>query len=188
MLVSLFDIDLPVLAKHKKEFEEIGIQMVVSDYEAVEVCEDKVLMSIFLKERNLKTPDCYLSVEETLDAIEQGELSYPVMIKPRWGMGSLAIYEAENEAELRVLYEKSLRDINRSYLKYEAQADLAHAVMIQPKITGQEYGLDIINDLQGRYQTTIVKEKAAMRSGETDSARVVEQPVLQAVGKRQPEN
>lgn len=184
MLVSLFDIDLPVLAKHKKEFEEIGVQMVVSDYEAVEVCEDKVLMSIFLKERNLKTPDCYLSVEEALDAIEQGELSYPVMIKPRWGMGSLAIYEAENEAELRVLYEKSLRDINRSYLKYEAQADLAHAVMIQPKITGQEYGLDIINDLQGRYQTTIVKEKAAMRSGETDSARVVEQPVLQAVGEK----
>ena len=127
-------------------------------------------------------------MEETLDAIKQGALSYPVMIKPRWGMGSLAIYEAENEAELRVLYEKSLRDINRSYLKYEAQADLAHAVMIQPKITGQEYGLDIINDLQGRYQTTIVKEKAAMRSGETDSARVVEQRFFRQWGKRQPEN
>lgn len=183
MLVSVFDIDLPVLAKHKKEFEDLGVLMVVSDHEAVEVCEDKVLMSIFLKERNLKTPDCYLSVEEALEAVEEGELSYPVMIKPRWGMGSLAIYEAENEAELRVLYEKSLRDISRSYLKYEAQADLAHAVIIQEKISGQEYGLDVINDLQGQYQTTIVKEKSAMRSGETDIARVVDKPELKAVGE-----
>lgn len=183
MLVSVFDIDLPVLAKHKKEFEDLGVLMVVSDHEAVEVCEDKVLMSIFLKERNLKTPDCYLSVEEALEAVEEGELSYPVMIKPRWGMGSLAIYEAENEAELRVLYEKSLRDISRSYLKYEAQADLTHAVIIQEKISGQEYGLDVINDLQGQYQTTIVKEKSAMRSGETDIARVVDKPELKAVGE-----
>ena len=103
-------------------------------------------------------------------------------------MGSLAIYEAENEAELWVLYEKSLRDISRSYLKYEAQADLAHAVMIQPKIKGQEYGLDIINDLQGRYQTTIVKEKAAMRSGETDSARVVAGTSASGSREREPEN
>lgn len=184
VLLSLFDIDLPVLARHKKEFREAGVQVIVSDPEVVEVCNDKLLMNIFLKERNLATPDCYLSPEEAKEAIEDGELTYPVMIKPRWGMGSLAIYQADNEAELDVLYEKTRRDIEACYLKYESHEDPAHAVLIQQMVAGQEYGLDIINDLTGKYCSTIVKEKIAMRSGETDVARIVDMPELKQTGQQ----
>ena len=38
---------------------------------------------------------------------------------------------------------------------------------------GQEYGLDVINDLNKEYKNTVVKIKHAMRSGETDCAETV---------------
>lgn len=48
---------------------------------------------------------------------------------------------------------------------------------------GQEYGLDVINDLEGNYQNTIVKQKYAMRSGETDCALTVRWEEADKLGK-----
>ena len=42
--------------------------------------------------------------------------------------------------------------------------------MIQERLHGQEYGLDVVNDLDGHYVTTFAKRKLAMRDGETDRA------------------
>ena len=36
---------------------------------------------------------------------------------------------------------------------------------------GEEYGLDVLNDLNGKYIDTFAKQKVTMRSGETDLGR-----------------
>lgn len=41
IVISLFDIDLLVLARHKKEFEEVGTKVIVSEPQIIEVCNDK---------------------------------------------------------------------------------------------------------------------------------------------------
>ena len=56
-------------------------------------------------------------------------------------------------------------------------------MIIQEKLIGTEYGIDIINDLNGNYQTTICKLKYAMRSGETDCAVTVDNKQLKSLGK-----
>ena len=56
-----------------------------------------------------------------------------MIIKPRWGMGSLEIFTADNEEELMIFYKKIRRNILNSYLKYEAQQDLEKSVIIQEK-------------------------------------------------------
>lgn len=183
-IISLFDVDLPVLAEHKEEFKKIGVQVIVSDYEAVEICNDKWKTYKFLVEHNFNAPNTYVDLEEAISAINRGDLTYPVMVKPRWGMGSIAVFEAENEEELRVFYEKTKRSIMRTYLKYEAENDMDKSVLIQEKLKGQEYGLDVINDLEGKYITTIPKLKYAMRSGETDCAVTVENSTLKEVGEK----
>jgi carbamoyl-phosphate synthase large subunit len=48
-----------------------------------------------------------------------------------------------------------------------------NCIIIQSKIIGNEYGLDILNDLEGNYVTTIAKHKIAMCAGETDVAEIV---------------
>lgn len=181
-VISLFDIDLPVLANSKKVFQENGIELIVSDYDIVEICNDKWRTYNFLKEYNFKVPKTYISLEDCLTSLNNGDLTFPLIIKPRWGMGSIGIYKALNQSELVVFFKKTKEEIQNSYLKYES-GFFEESVIIQEFISGQEYGLDIINDLNGNYVTTLVKKKIAMRAGETDSAISVQNDVLTKLGK-----
>lgn len=122
-IISLFDVDLYMLAQHREEFAKEGVTVIVSSPEVISVCNDKWETFQFCKREGLHTPKTYCRLEEVEAAIGAGELSYPVMIKPRWGMGSIAVYQAENEEELEVLAKKVKREIFASYLKYESAFD-----------------------------------------------------------------
>jgi len=56
------------------------------------------------------------------------------------------------------------------------------AVMIQEKIIGIEYGLDILNDFARKSVIVYAKQKLAMRAGETDKAVLRNKPDLEKVG------
>lgn len=55
-------------------------------------------------------------------------------------------------------------------------------ILIQEVIKGPEYGLDIVNDLDGKYRGVSVKQKLAMRSGETDKAITVDNADIREIG------
>lgn len=184
LLISLFDIDLPVLSAHRREFEAIGVTVVVSDPEVIAVCNDKWQTFRYLSGHHIPVPKTYVSLEAVRRALADGNICFPVMVKPRWGMGSLAIYQADDERELEVFYQKSRKAIGDSYLRFEAAQDLDSCIILQEKLKGQEYGLDVINDLDCRYQVTVQKCKYAMRSGETDCAQTVEEEALSLLGEK----
>lgn len=183
-LISLFDIDLPVLAKNKQKFAEIKTTLVVSDFDFVQICNDKWLTYNFLVENGFNAPHSFLSVNDVLNALESKEINFPLIIKPRWGMGSIGIFEADNRDELIVLYQKTLNSINKSYLKHESAQAHLNSVIIQEKLLGDEYGLDIFNNLEGEILTCVPKKKLAMRAGETDSAEIIENQELFEIGKK----
>lgn len=183
VVISLFDIDLYILAKNKYRFKENGISVVVSDQEFIRICNDKWLTFEFLSKNNIPTPKTFLSIELAKESINKGELSYPLIVKPRWGMGSMEIFSADNDEELNIFYKKIKKNIEKSYLKYESKQDVDNSVIIQEKIIGQEYGADIINDLNGNYQNTIIRKKIAMRAGETDIAEIVENKKIEKIAQ-----
>ena len=173
-LFSVFDIDLPILAKNKQAFEEIGVKLIVSDSQVVNLCNDKWKTYKFLTENGINTPKTYCTLESIIDAIEKGEVNFPLMVKPRFGCGSIAISVAEDLEELKYEYAKIRKKINKSYLKYEAgEVDCRETVVFQEILQGQEYGADIINDLSGKTRAINIRKKVAMRSGETDIAQIV---------------
>ena len=182
MLISLFDIDLMILAKNKRRFESQGVKVIVSDENIINICNDKFEMLKYLEKINMPVPMTYIDLEEALKGVDFDKNSY--ILKPRWGMGSLSIFEAENKKELEVLYEKAKRSIQKSYLRFESEADIDRAILIQEKIKGDEYGFDIFNDLEGENPVVTVKRKLAMRSGETDIAEVIENKELENIGKK----
>lgn len=182
LLVPLFDVDLPVLSVHKEEFERIGTTVVVADSKTVEICNDKWKTYQFLNRNGFHSPRTYITLESARQALEMELISYPVMIKPRWGMGSLGIYQADNRMELEVFYKKIYKDIEESYMKFESKQNPDACVIIQEKLQGREYGLDVICDLKGEYQNTVSKCKEGMRSGETDSAMTVYVTALERLG------
>ena len=55
-------------------------------------------------------------------------------------------------------------------------------IMIQEKLTGSEFGLDVMNDLQGKHVAVSVKQKLAMRAGETDKAVTIDLPDVREIG------
>lgn len=181
LLVSLFDIDLYVLASNKDKFEEIGVTVVVSDKNFIEVCNDKWLTYNYLIKNNIPAPKTFLSIEDVRRALDTKDITFPLIVKPRWGMGSLEIYTADNLDELNIFYKKIKRNIEKSYLKYESKRDKNNCVIIQQKIIGEEYGVDIINDLNGKYRNTIIRKKIGMRAGETDAAEIVKNDEIEKI-------
>jgi carbamoyl-phosphate synthase large subunit len=187
-IISLFDIDLPILAKNNQLFCENGIKLVVSDYHVTEICNDKWLTYKFLSKIGIKQTPTFINISEAKLAIAKGAMTYPLYIKPRWGMASIGIYKVCNENELNVLYKKLCTEIFNTYLKYESEIDKNHCVIIQQAISGQEYGIEVVNDLNGNYVTTMAKKKVAMRSGETDIAEIVASSQFEEVGQIIAEN
>lgn len=183
VLISLFDVDLPVLAANKLKFSDAGVEVIISSEAVINVCNDKWETYLFCKKHCFYAPNTYISLNSAYDAIRSDELHFPVIIKPRWGMGSIGLFEASSETEMDVFYAKVEEQIMSTYLRYESSGNEGNMVLIQEKLSGIEHGLDIINDLNGNYQNTIIKRKLAMRAGETDCAKTIENKALQNLGE-----
>jgi carbamoyl-phosphate synthase large subunit len=185
LVVSLFDMELPILAKHRLEIEKLGVKLAVSDPEVVKICNDKMATIKFVKKLKLKTLFTTTNIKDALKKIKSRRVSFPLFVKPRFGVGSIAVQQAENEKELDVLYKKVKKDINKTYLKYDSpMISNKKNVIIQESARGQEYGLDIVNDFNGNYVATFVKRKIAMRSGETDIAETENNEDLKEIGRK----
>lgn len=176
-IIPLFDIDVLMLARNKERLQSNGIMALVSDERVAFICNDKYKTYEFCRDNGINTVPTYIRKADI-----NGE--YPYIIKPRWGMGSIGIHKVYNQNELEVISDMCLREIKNSYLKYESSYDENNSLIYQNMMQGQEYGLDIINDLDGNYQTYILRKKLAMRSGETDTAVVVKDSRFDEFAKR----
>ena len=105
------------------------------------------------------------------------------MIKPRWGTASIGIEYPEDDEELELAYKLVKKRLARTFLAEISATDPERCILIQERLHGQEYGLDVINDLDGRYVTTFAKLKLAMRAGETDRAATVKNGQLERLGE-----
>lgn len=173
-VLSLFDIDLLVLAQNANIFKENGIELILAPANFVKICNDKYATYEFILSLGLKSPKTYLNVSSVKEAIASGELHYPVIMKPRWGMASMGIYKVESDEELEFFTRRCNKDIFGSYLKYESAMTKDQAIVYQEVMDGEEYGLDVLNDLNGNYIKTFAKQKVTMRSGETDLGRTAD--------------
>jgi carbamoyl-phosphate synthase large subunit len=139
-------------------------------------------MNRFLNSIGCLTVRTYVTVEAAIEALNSGELSFPLVVKPRWGSGSIGLEFVENKRELELAYEFSLMRMKRAIISRQSSVDPHASVLIQPKIEGTEYGLDIVNDLNGRNTCVLARRKLRMRSGETDKAITVADRMLTAIG------
>ena len=184
LVVPLFDIDLAVLATARERFHANGVRVVVASEEGVAICNDKWTMVQRLRQEGIDVPWSCVDRNELTAALEEGSIHFPLLMKPRWGMGSLGVVKCHGADELPVLVRGMDREINGSYLRFESSQDRDAAIIYQELVDGVEYGLDVINDLNGRHVVTNVKQKLSMRSGETDIARTVHHPGLEELGRR----
>ena len=182
VLISLNDLELPILAENKKSFEDIGVTVLVSSPEVIDICFDKLRTCKYLESLGLKTPLTYANLCSAISAIKNGELQFPVVIKPRWGSASIGIEFVDNMEDLQIVYELIRRKILKGILG-EISRHNDDFILIQELISGKEYGLDVINDLNGHNVGVSVKLKLSMRAGETDKATTIDNAELRRIGE-----
>jgi carbamoyl-phosphate synthase large subunit len=145
IIIPLMDYEIPYLSRNIEKFDNIGTRIIVSNPEVVDMCLDKVKTENFCNSNNIPYPKL-ISLEDNF--------TYPVVIKKRYGSGSIGFRVVYNPDELKCTY--------------MPQSDI-----IQTYISGKEYGMDILNDMEGNYLHSCSRRKLSMRAGETDKAVTV---------------
>ena len=152
-VLSLIDPELSLLAANEKKFKAIGVTIIGSSYDLCELALDKMQMYEWLKNHGYNCARSWMQKEEFYKAVDSGEVSYPVFVKPYRGSASISISK---------VYDKETVD-----LLFAHEDDL----MIQEFLDGQEIGADVYIDLiSGEVVSIFTKKKIKMRAGETDKA------------------
>lgn len=179
-LISLNDLELPILADNKAKFEALGVTVIVSDPEVIDICFDKYKTAQWVESIGLNAPKTYVTLASAKEAIAKGEIAFPLFMKPRWGSGSIGLETIDDMEELDIYYHLLMKKIKKTILATASVGD--EYIMIQEKLTGNEFGLDVMNDLKGNNVAVSVKQKLAMRAGETDKAITVDLPAVREMG------
>jgi carbamoyl-phosphate synthase large subunit len=169
-IISLNDLELPILSKHKEELESLGTKVIISNENVIDIAFDKIKTFHFINDIGLQTPKTFTTMNDAAIAIKKGALNFPLVVKPRWGSASIGIDFPETMEELELAFKLQQLKLKKSILNTASEHDFDNAILIQAKIEGKEYGMDILNDFDGNYIGTFVREKLSMRSGETDKA------------------
>lgn len=160
-VLSLIDPELGLLAQNKEKFDALGVSIIGSSYELCEMALDKMEMYKWLKNHGYNCARSWMDKDKFYKAVEAGEISYPVFVKPYRGSASISISK---------VYDKETID-----LLFAHENDL----MIQEFLDGQEIGADVYIDMiSGEVVSIFTKKKIKMRAGETDKAVSFKDPTL----------
>lgn len=163
-VLSLIDPELTLLASYKSEFEKDDIHVIVSAKEMVDICFDKYLTYQFLQKHEIPSIPTFLNIDEVIEKVNSGEIKFPLIIKPRNGSASLGIRKVYSINELEEFKVKS------------------QEMIVQPFISGEEFGVDCYIDLLTKQPTNIfMKRKITMRAGETDKSIAFKDPELKRI-------
>lgn len=152
-VLSLIDPELSLIAEYRQEFEAIGTKCIVSPKPAVDISFNKMDMYKFCSSNNISTIQSYDSIDNFLNAKENGLIDFPVFVKPICGSCSINI--------------QKVYDIDTLYDLYRRYDNL----MIQEFMPGQEIGADVyIDPISQKVVSIFTKKKILMRAGETDKS------------------
>jgi carbamoyl-phosphate synthase large subunit len=163
LLLSLLVDELVPLVPLRDCLAQIGCRLVAAPASSVEISRDKFRTAAFCKALGLRHPRtwCGAAIRGATD------VPFPLLAKARFGRGGRGQRQVENFAALQALL--------------QTVPDLS-GWLFQERLEGVEYGLDIVNDLDGRHAATLVRRKYRMRNGETDMAQTVEDSALAGIG------
>lgn len=173
LLLSCHDLDTLILSRHHARLQAAGVLPLLPSPEWAELALDKFLLGRELRLAGFATPWQTLSISEVLYAVESDLVNFPLVIKPRYGFGSLGIQICRERRMLEPLYQIVLQQITDSPLRQMPKVEDENMVIIQKHLAGPEYCLDLVHDLDGRPAAVFACEVHQMRSGESDSATTV---------------
>jgi len=147
LIVPTIDDELPLFGELRPAFERMGVRVAASSQVAAELCNDKQALCAHLRGRDIAAAQTWGPTDLPADA------PLPLIIKPRFGRGSVNVFRASTPRELAF------------FLEYVPDP------VIQEFLTGAEYTIDMLCDFDGRPLSVVPRERVVIRSGVTDRGR-----------------
>lgn len=184
LICSLHDLDVYILSKHTYQLEQAGIVSLLPDTDWGRICLDKYECYCHLKKNGFYMPWTSVSLEQSLNALESGEIRFPVILKARIGFGSMGLNWCKSREELIFFHDMIQKQILGMRLERFFNYPIDKIVLIQQGIESTEYCVDVVNDLNGKYVCSLALEVHTMRAGETDFVTTVDPAVATDIPER----
>ncbi|AGS35340.1 hypothetical protein B841_09335 [Corynebacterium maris DSM 45190] len=142
--------------------------------ESQRLVEDKYAMSLAFAEQGMNVPQTWLG-GSTGRAVDETREGCGFVVKGRFGSASRGL-RFTDVAGLNAAVAEATREVTDQQGRpaHEQRAiDPRELVIVQDRIVGPEYGLDVVCDLDNTYAGVLARRKIDMRSGETDRAESV---------------
>ncbi|OOM77931.1 carbamoyl-phosphate synthase large chain [Clostridium puniceum] len=155
VLIPLYEGEFEILHDARELFKKIGTIILLSNNEILNVCKDKQKTYKYFCVSEINIPKVY-SEKEIKDIITFGDIDkFPLIIKPKSGMGSEGVYKLNNLNELLFF---------RNYIKNG---------LVQEFIDGDEYTVDTLVDFEGNPVYIVPRKRIEVRAGEVVKSSTV---------------
>lgn len=165
-ILSLFDPDVHRLAGHREEFAALGAVPVFPAAEAAQLGYDKLLKWRELPARGFKVPFTVSSLADMRQALAEGMLEFPLVLKPRYGFGSADTYVTQDLQEAEVFFRR------RPHM------------IAQQMVQGEALNIDGLGNLHAEPLGVVPWRKHLSRLGETERAEAIHDEELVALGEQ----
>ncbi|MGO1544569.1 MAG: ATP-grasp domain-containing protein [Gulosibacter sp.] len=186
LAVSVNDFELSCWAQLPREDSDFDplVRLAANVHRVV---EDKLMTAALLEDNDVLSPVTLLAKDAMkLSARELAWLfsTEDIVVKGRYGSGSRGLQCATVE-ELRWAVAKARNDVtDRDGATPEDPEIADELIVVQPRIHGQEFGVDVISDFDGGHVATLPRKKLAMRFGETDRAETQDTTQFALLGEQ----
>jgi carbamoyl-phosphate synthase large subunit len=182
LLFSLNDYDIAVLSRTVvPHAADRGLIAALPPIETAGMSHDKLQMAHVLARGGYAVPDT-VSGSEFLrhrpHSPAVGRTRW--VVKHRYGSGSSGILVVGDDMVDHAIAVSAATAPRHAAGTSEHPAD---AVVVQPFVAGDEYGLDLVCTFSGEFQAMLARRKLSMRAGETDRAMTVESEPFEELGR-----
>ena len=160
----LHDEEIRASASMRHVFQLRGVSLCAPEYEAVIRATDKAIMSETLRSVGITVPQTWLLSEEVAD------LPFPIMLKPRFGVGSHGVLKIEDPQSLQVAFE-ARRTLKEDYILQEW--------LDQPEVT-----VDAFLSSDGADVFSLCRERVEIKAGISTKSRLFQGSSFDMLSRR----
>ena len=124
VVTTFIDPEIMLLAENREKFTQIGVEVLAPYTETAKLCFDKYKMFKYMREKGIRTAMTWGTFDEVKKAIDAGEVSLPVFVKPRTGSGSVGARKVQDLETLHAAFEQDPTLIAQELMTGEGCFDL----------------------------------------------------------------
>lgn len=143
LIIPTRDEELILFSNNQDLFNKIGVKVMVSSCETIEICQDKDKFIDFCIKNNFNIPKTFPNI----DSIKSSD--FPLFLKPKIGKGGLNTFKID------------------SFDEFELILNIDEDFIIQEYVESQEYTIDLFADFNSNVISVVPRQRVSVWGGES---------------------